>query len=100
MPANSCQTFIQARSEFFGVFFALFLHPQKPKKVHATGLAGAADERSSESASNVRLCYCVWARKGSEDMQPETVLRFLLSVETAILVVCVLVHYLAILSIA
>ena len=33
-------------------------------------------------------------------MQPETVLRFLLSVETAILVVCVLVHYLAILSIA
>jgi len=32
-------------------------------------------------------------------MEPETVLKFLLSVETTILVVCVLVHYLTILSI-
>jgi hypothetical protein len=32
-------------------------------------------------------------------MEPETVLKCLLSVETTILVVCVLVHYLTILSI-
>jgi hypothetical protein len=32
-------------------------------------------------------------------MEPETVLKFLLSVETTILIVCVLVHYLTILSI-
>ena len=31
-------------------------------------------------------------------MEPEKVLRFFLSVESAILVVCVLVHYLTILS--
>jgi|HubBroStandDraft_6_1064221.scaffolds.fasta_scaffold253310_3 hypothetical protein len=33
-------------------------------------------------------------------MYPETVLRILLSVETAILVCCVIVHYLTLLSIA
>jgi hypothetical protein len=32
-------------------------------------------------------------------MYPETVLRFLLSVEAAIFVVCVMVHYLTLLSI-
>jgi hypothetical protein len=32
-------------------------------------------------------------------MEPETVLKFFLSVETAILAVCVMVHYLTILSI-
>jgi hypothetical protein len=33
-------------------------------------------------------------------MEPETVLKFFLSVETGILVCCVLVHYLTLLSIA
>ena len=36
----------------------------------------------------------------NEKMYPETVLRILLSVETAILVCCVVVHYLTLLSIA